>query len=236
MPSRITGPRILCIIGHVGLLNAWPYRPAWGPPRGGRVACRYDKGAARCRRGRARTLADDPQDLVPPLRTDTVPAATTPRRILRNRRTTPQPAARRTRHASSRFPATPALQFLRRLNPDTSGMPRRKRFSRARIRCTPPVPAVLGRSEAMCGCDGSVTSSEVSVDHVVRSAGIAANLHTVIARVGAIRHDGVVCRAARVQPRECCAWAAGPARMWPGVGQPRPATLAGGRPHRHGAW
>jgi hypothetical protein len=48
----------------------------------------------------------------------------------------------------------------------------------------------------MCGCDGSVTSGEVSVDHVVRSAGIAADLHTVIARVGAIRHDGIVCRAA----------------------------------------
>jgi hypothetical protein len=73
----------------------------------------------------------------------------------------------------------------------------------------------------MCGCDGSVTSGEVSVDHVVHSAGIAADLHTVIARVGAIRHDGIVCRAARVQPRECSAWAAGPARIWPGVGQPR---------------
>jgi hypothetical protein len=68
----------------------------------------------------------------------------------------------------------------------------------------------------MCGCDGSVTSSEASVDSDGRSPGIAADLHTVIARVGAIWHDGVVCRIALVQPRECCGWAAGPARVWPG--------------------
>jgi predicted nucleic acid-binding Zn ribbon protein len=82
---------------------------------------------------------------------------------LHNRRTTPQPAARRTR------PGAPALGSItqrsdpRRLHADTSGIDRRSRFSRARIRCTPPVPAVLGRSEAMCGPGVSDMRSEVAL-------------------------------------------------------------------------
>jgi hypothetical protein len=42
-------------------------------------------------------------------------------------------------------------------------------------------------------------------------AGIAANLHTLIAPVGPVKHDGVVCRAG---PRYCCAWAAQPIPGW----------------------
>jgi hypothetical protein len=215
MPSRINGPRILCIIGHVRLLNAWPCRPAEGPRQGGRVACRYLT--------RAPPVVDEDRHERWPttprsgatLRTDPVPR---PRRpdALRNRRTTPRPAARQTPACLVALdPATPALRFPEDLTqtPLASAVEAVSVVlaPRALLRCQ----RRIGRSEAMCGCDGSVTSSEVSVDHDVRSAGIAADLHTVIARVGAIGHDGVLCRA-RVQPRECRAWPTGPARVWPG--------------------
>jgi hypothetical protein len=61
-----------------------------------------NKGAARCRRGQARTLAHDPTIRCHP------PHGSRPRDhdapdALRNRRRTPRPAARRTRHASPRL-------------------------------------------------------------------------------------------------------------------------------------
>ena len=87
----------------------------------------------------------------------------TPRRIaqpLNNTSTggTPNPA-----RLACAWLHNPALRFPRRLHADTSGIGRRSRFSRARIRCTPPVPAVLGRSVAMCGPGVSDMRSEVAL-------------------------------------------------------------------------
>jgi hypothetical protein len=64
----------------------------------------------------------------------------------------------------------------------------------------------------VCGFDGSFTSGDVAIDADVRLARIAADLHTVIAPVGPVTHDGIVCRA---EPRRCCSRAARPIPGWP---------------------
>ena len=121
-----------CASPATSVVRAWPCRPARGPRRGGRAPCRcLTRAPPAGRRRQARTLADDPQDLVPPLHTGPVPATTTTRRMA-DSTVEHLTAARRTRHASSRLTLRLQAPIPRRLNPDTSGIRRRSRYRGSR--------------------------------------------------------------------------------------------------------